>query len=654
MTVESFLEECQRLLDSDDYILMHALLTQDAPQIQTENAVGNAWLRFNRSFRNELVWFRAGRLNKDPLTFVRGQRWPDPFLTEQIHQAAKTANQVIATTQDPSAALAALTSRIIPPSAVAWGAQFAGLFGFNAPGVLGGNFPVKPRDVNYLVKKEIGKKINELLSSEDRIVDGFFTDVTDALSGFAGLSPDEVEQGLGNVLKSTLGFTDSPLGDAEFAKTVKLVAAEMGTEGAALLAATSSPEALATRFQRFDPETAVGLSKLSLNEAQQLYEAGTISGSEYVVAERAAFARGEDLRLIPSETNEELARINQNISINNQIVARADEELNAARELRSSPDLTAEDKAEIDAIIVDSQVKKALALTVVSRSLAEQARVIQEQSVPLSNSEDLRSIAGRVPTEQRFSSLIPVSGEGARVESVNTSLGTTQLVATQDDLVVKDELSLLNEKIALDKEIVLKADVALDAARDIRDTPGLLPSEVADLDAIIVKATRSREEALRSASEGEKERVRLLKNQPLPPEGVNKANRIPGTSQDNTFFNRLEGGRPTNTSAAAAAGQTFPVSNTGTGSSSGETSTGSQKISGDFEVTVKAAARDNPEKLAEFIRNNPGSTVARAARAALPNSEESLADRAEAAVVALEQTPPTWLSNFITQHLNNQ
>lgn len=92
MTAEFFLEECQRLLDSGDYKLMHALLTQDDPQVKTQNTAGNAWIRFNRSFRNELVWFRAGRLNKDPMPFLRGQRWPDPFLAEQIHQAAKTAS----------------------------------------------------------------------------------------------------------------------------------------------------------------------------------------------------------------------------------------------------------------------------------------------------------------------------------------------------------------------------------------------------------------------------------------------------------------------------------------------------------------------------------------------------------------------------------
>lgn len=92
MTVESFLEECQRLLDNSDYTLMHALLTQDDPQVGTEDPVANAWIRFNRNFRNELAWFRAGRLNKDPLPFVRGHRWPDPFLAEQIQQAARITN----------------------------------------------------------------------------------------------------------------------------------------------------------------------------------------------------------------------------------------------------------------------------------------------------------------------------------------------------------------------------------------------------------------------------------------------------------------------------------------------------------------------------------------------------------------------------------
>ncbi len=92
VTVESFLEECQRLLDARDYTLIYALLTEDDPQLKTRNALVHAWVQFNCQFRNELVWFRAGRLNKDPLLFMRGERSSDPSLIDKIHQAVKAAN----------------------------------------------------------------------------------------------------------------------------------------------------------------------------------------------------------------------------------------------------------------------------------------------------------------------------------------------------------------------------------------------------------------------------------------------------------------------------------------------------------------------------------------------------------------------------------
>lgn len=92
LTVDFFLEECQRLLDASDYTLIYALLTEDDPPLKTHNALVAAWVQFNRQLRNELVWFRAGRLNKDPLLFMRGERSADPFLIDKIHQAAKAAN----------------------------------------------------------------------------------------------------------------------------------------------------------------------------------------------------------------------------------------------------------------------------------------------------------------------------------------------------------------------------------------------------------------------------------------------------------------------------------------------------------------------------------------------------------------------------------
>ena len=92
LSVESFLEDCRRLLTGQDYDLMRKLLNEEDLDPDSPNPVWNAWVRFNRNFRNELTWYRAGRLNKDPQRYLRGLRFSEPFLAEQIQQASKMGN----------------------------------------------------------------------------------------------------------------------------------------------------------------------------------------------------------------------------------------------------------------------------------------------------------------------------------------------------------------------------------------------------------------------------------------------------------------------------------------------------------------------------------------------------------------------------------
>jgi hypothetical protein len=89
---EEFLRDCQRLLADEDYALIYNVLSGYADKIETDNEVVKAWIQFDRNFRNELAWFRAERAGKDPLNYVRGQRYAEPYLSEVIHQAAKTDN----------------------------------------------------------------------------------------------------------------------------------------------------------------------------------------------------------------------------------------------------------------------------------------------------------------------------------------------------------------------------------------------------------------------------------------------------------------------------------------------------------------------------------------------------------------------------------
>jgi len=92
MSSEEFLSTGRRLLADDDYALIEQLLRDDDRDIETNSVVARSWIRFNRDFRNELVWFRAQRMNKDPLKFVRGTKENDPVLREAIHQASKMSN----------------------------------------------------------------------------------------------------------------------------------------------------------------------------------------------------------------------------------------------------------------------------------------------------------------------------------------------------------------------------------------------------------------------------------------------------------------------------------------------------------------------------------------------------------------------------------
>lgn len=89
-TVEAFHEDCRRLLTKKDYALMQRLWVLDEDDFSgTGNRVLDAWLFFDRGFRNELAWHRAGRLNKDPLKYLRGPRVMDPLYAEEVTRIFK-------------------------------------------------------------------------------------------------------------------------------------------------------------------------------------------------------------------------------------------------------------------------------------------------------------------------------------------------------------------------------------------------------------------------------------------------------------------------------------------------------------------------------------------------------------------------------------
>ena len=98
LSLEVFLADCQRLMEENDYALVRRLLEEGSGMVATGNATADAWIRFDRTFRNEMAWFRAQRLGKDPAKYVRGVRENDPSLMDVILQASKLPNLMNATT----------------------------------------------------------------------------------------------------------------------------------------------------------------------------------------------------------------------------------------------------------------------------------------------------------------------------------------------------------------------------------------------------------------------------------------------------------------------------------------------------------------------------------------------------------------------------
>ena len=89
MSVDAFLQECRRLLSEDDLAAMERLLTQEEAGLQAHDVLLRSWADFSHNLRNELVWWRANLLHKDPSRYLRGERPSDPSLTAHVQPALK-------------------------------------------------------------------------------------------------------------------------------------------------------------------------------------------------------------------------------------------------------------------------------------------------------------------------------------------------------------------------------------------------------------------------------------------------------------------------------------------------------------------------------------------------------------------------------------
>ncbi len=91
-----FLADCQRLVSASDYVLIENLLSEGSAAIETSNQFYNQWKESVRKFRNELVFYRSVKMQKDPSAYVRGMRYSEPYFSEVIDQAAKSSNPMTA------------------------------------------------------------------------------------------------------------------------------------------------------------------------------------------------------------------------------------------------------------------------------------------------------------------------------------------------------------------------------------------------------------------------------------------------------------------------------------------------------------------------------------------------------------------------------
>ena len=89
VSTEEFLQQCENLLDVDDYSFVCAALSGDKEMTSTKNKAFYSWIEFDRNFRNEIALFRAERAHKDPFQYIRGDHYVDPYLAETVEEAAK-------------------------------------------------------------------------------------------------------------------------------------------------------------------------------------------------------------------------------------------------------------------------------------------------------------------------------------------------------------------------------------------------------------------------------------------------------------------------------------------------------------------------------------------------------------------------------------
>ncbi len=87
-SLERFLEICQDKISEEDIHLIK--LTQEAFLYTGNQPTLKQWCAFDNALRNELVKIRAGSKHLDPLKYIRGQDYIEPYISRAAMNARRS------------------------------------------------------------------------------------------------------------------------------------------------------------------------------------------------------------------------------------------------------------------------------------------------------------------------------------------------------------------------------------------------------------------------------------------------------------------------------------------------------------------------------------------------------------------------------------
>jgi len=82
-----FLIQCREQLSPTDIGIIERITIGPFETIEDPLSTFQEWKRFDRALRNEIVRYRAARKAKDPIQYLRGENYPDPFVSGFAHLA---------------------------------------------------------------------------------------------------------------------------------------------------------------------------------------------------------------------------------------------------------------------------------------------------------------------------------------------------------------------------------------------------------------------------------------------------------------------------------------------------------------------------------------------------------------------------------------